>query len=94
MNVTFNGNVTAQAAAGETVTVTVTTPGGATSTTTGTTDASGNYTTGTLTFNVAGTYSFVASIPADSQYEAEETSPQTFAVALANRTLTVTVTPS
>ena len=50
--------------------------------------------TGSLTFNVAGTYSFTASIPADAQYQAETTTPQQFVVALQNRTLTVTVVSS
>lgn len=98
-NVTFNGNVgkdangnPAQAAPGETVTITVTAPDGTTSTITAITDANGNYTSSLATFTVGGTYSFLGSIPADAKFKAAQATGTFTITVLADRTLTVNVT--
>lgn len=90
-NVVFNGSASAQAAAGETVTITVTDPNKNVTTVTATTNTSGAYVTAPVQYAVAGTYSYVAAIPADPEYQAQSV-PGTFIVELAPRTLTVTVT--
>ena len=87
--VTFNGSVSAQAAAGETVTITVTDPSGNKTTLTATTNSTGAFTVAG-TYAVAGNYTYSAAIPADADYQAA-TSTGTFEVTLASRTLTVTV---
>jgi len=92
-NVTFAGTVSAQAAAGETVTMIVTLPGGTTATLTTTTNAVGAYSI-TETFTVAGSYSAVASVAADTEYAAATSPPVTFSITLTNRTVTLNVTLS
>ncbi len=90
-NVTFAGSQSAQAAAGETVTVTVTKPDSTKDTLTATTDATGAYTV-TKTYTVVGAYSAVASGAADAQYTSWTSTPQNFTISLTNRTGTLTVT--
>ena len=91
-NVTFSGNVSAQAAPGETVTIIVTAPDSTKTTVTGTTDASGNFTTTPEAFTVGGTYNFEASVPADAQYNAASATGTFTITVLQNRTLTINVT--
>jgi hypothetical protein len=89
-NVTFNGVVSAQAAPGETVTVTVTLPDTTTDTLTATTDNTGAY-TATKTYTTPGSYSAVAAVPADAQYDAAQSPLVPFTIAVANRTVTLNV---
>jgi TusA-related sulfurtransferase len=90
-NVTFAGSQTAQVAAGETVTVTVTKPDATKDTLTATTDGSGNYSV-TKTYTVAGSYSAIAAGAADAQYTAWTSNPFPFTISLTNRTGTLIVT--
>ena len=92
MNVIFSGNVSDQATAGQQVTITVTAPDGTKSTVTATTKADKTYASPIESYAIAGNYSYTASIPADSEYVAASTTG-TFTVTLANRVLTITVTP-
>lgn len=89
MNVNFSGEVSAQAAAGETVTITITMPDGSEDTQTATTQADGTFATAVKSYAIGGTYNFVASIPADAAYKAASVNGS-FTV-LADRTLTVNV---
>ena len=89
-NVTFAGTQTAQAAAGQTVTIIVTKPDATKDTLTATTDSTGAYTV-TKTYTVAGAYSAVASGAADAQYTAWTSTPQAFTISLTNRTGTLSV---
>ena len=82
--------MSAQVAAGETVTITVTKPDG-TETLTATTLADKTYSV-TKTYTVAGNYSAVAHQDADTQYSAWDAGPVTFTIALTTRTGTLTVT--
>jgi uncharacterized protein GlcG (DUF336 family) len=99
--VTFSGSQSAQAAAGETVTIVVTKPDGTTDTFTAATQADGTYSTST-TYAVAGSYSAVASAQADAQYTSWTSTPQAFTIpttpppppVLTPRTGTLTVTVS
>ena len=88
-SVIFNGSVSKESAAGETITITVTRPDGSQRTATALTDASGNFTV-TYTDLVA-SYTAVASIPRDSQYQAAQSQPITFSTTLLARTLTLSV---
>ena len=89
-NITFAGVVSAQAAAGETVTITVTKPDSTKDTLTATTDGNGNYSV-TKTYTVSGSYSAIATVTADAQYAAA-TSPATpFTISLVNRTVALNV---
>lgn len=87
--VTFVGNVSAQAAPGETVTVTVQKPDTTTDTVTGVTDAQGMF---TAAYNAApGHYSATASVPADAVYQAVQSNTVQFDVQLSSRTITLSV---
>lgn len=91
MNVNFSGNVSAQAAPGETVTVTITFPDGKTTDTqTATTQADGTFATQAKSYMIAGTYTWVANIAADSEYKAKSVTGS-FTVTLVDRILTVQV---
>jgi hypothetical protein len=92
-NVTFSGTISAQAAVGETVTIIVTKPDGTKDTWTTPTNAVGAYSI-TETYTVAGSYSAVASVAADTEYAAATSPPVTFSITLTNRTVTINVTLS
>lgn len=89
--VTFTGTVSAQASAGETVTVTVTKPDATKDTLTATTLADKTY-SATKVYTIAGNYSASAHGNADAQYGAWDAGPVPFTIALATRTATLTVT--
>jgi hypothetical protein len=89
-NVTLSGTVSAQAASGETVTITVLKPDGTKDPWTTTTDTTGAYTL-TKTYTVAGTYSAVATVSADAQYAAATSPTVSFTITLVNRTVTLNV---
>lgn len=89
-NVTFSGTVSAQAASGETVTVTVTKPDTTKDTLNAKTDATGTYSV-SQTYTVAGAYSATATVPADAQYAAATSPAVSFTIALVNRTVTLNV---
>jgi len=95
-NVTFSGTVATQATPpvprpNISVTVTVTKPDGTTDTLTANTDTSGNYTV-TQTYTVAGAYSAIANVPADTQYAAAASPAVPFTITvLANQTVTLNV---
>lgn len=91
MNVLFNGSVSAQASAGETVTITVTKPDSTTETVTALTLADKTYSVAKI-YVVAGAYSAKAHGDADSQYVAWDSTDVPFNIALANRTGTLIVT--
>jgi len=91
--VTFNGSQSAQAAAGETVTIVVTKPDGTTDTFTATTQADGTYSAST-TYAVAGSYSAVAAGPADAQFTSWQSLPSPFTLTLQARTGTLTAAVS
>jgi hypothetical protein len=90
MTVTFSGTVSAQAPSGEIVTVTITKPSGGSDTVSGSTGSTGTF---TATYDgVAGNgYSAVASIPADSKYQATTSTSVSFDIGLLPRTITLTV---
>ena len=90
VNATFSGTVSAQAVAGETVTIIVTKPDKTTDTWTATTLADWSYSV-TKPYIVAGNYSYTTSISADAGYTAASITG-TFVVPLAARTITTTVT--
>lgn len=85
---TATGTVSAQAAAGETVTVTITKPDGTKVTQTATTSATGGFTL-TYTDN-PGNYSSVFHIDADAGYVAADSSAIPFTIPLGARTITAT----
>ena len=91
--VTFSGNQSAQAAAGETVTITGTKPDQTTDTWTAITLADGSYSK-TASYTVAGNYSAVASAQADAQFTSWQSLPQPFTITLQARTGTLTVAVS
>lgn len=91
VNVTFNGSVSAQATAGETVTLKVTKPDTTVDTLTTTTLADRTYTLSKI-YTVAGNYSVIASVPADATYKAATSASVAFTINLLDRTITVTVT--
>lgn len=91
MNPTFHGIVSAQNQAGETVTLTVTKPDGTTDVFTAMTLADKSYSV-TRTYTVAGNYSVTAHVDADAQFNAANSTPYPFTVALQDRTVTVNVT--
>lgn len=91
MKVVFSGNVSAQAQAGETVTITVTLPDGTKDTLTATTQADLSY-SATKEYMVAGAYNAVASGVADSQFRAWTSQTVSFTIELADRTGTLVVT--
>lgn len=90
VQVKFSGLVSAQVATGETVTVTVTKPDLTTEVLTALTLADRTYSV-TKTYTVAGSYSAKAHGNADAQYEAWDSSPVPFTVALEPRTGTLVV---
>jgi len=89
-NVTFSGSVSAQAQAGETVTLTVTKPDNTTDVFTTTTLADKTFTI-TRTYDIAGNYSLVVHVDADAQYKAADSAVVPFTVALEDRTIVVNV---
>lgn len=91
VNVIFAGNVSFQAQAGETVTLTVTKPDATTEAFTTTTLADGSYTV-TRAYTIAGNYSVVAHVDADATYKAADSTSVPFTINLQDRTITVTVT--
>ena len=88
--VTITGSVSAQVAADQIITIVITKPGGTpVSLPNVKTDANRNFST---TYSeVAGNYTLVASIAADSQYAAASSGVISFSIALVPRTITVTV---
>lgn len=89
-NVTFSGTVSAQASAGETVTIKVSQAGVVIDTLTTVTLADRTYSV-TKQYN-AGTYTVQSHMDADAAYSAVDTTIVSFTVALSSRTLTVSVT--
>lgn len=87
----YSGGVSAQAAPGETVTITVTKPDTTEDIVQAQTDASGNF-TAQYTPATTGTYSAVASVGPDAKYHAANSSPAIFTVGAA-RTITLSVSP-
>ena len=93
LQVTFSGTVSGQAQEGEVVTIRITRPDGQVDAITATT-TSGAAFTRTYDATLAGDYSAVASIPADSQYQSATSAPVTFSgitPALLTRTITLNV---
>ena len=87
--VTISGNVSAQAAAGETVTLTITRPNGAKDMLTVETQPDKTF---SVTYTEAiGSYVVVASIAEDAQYLATVSAPVAFTIGKDPRTITVTV---
>lgn len=89
-NVTFAGTLSAQAAAGETVTVTVTKPDGTKDTWTAVTNSTGAYSV-TEVYMIAGAYSATASVAADADYAAATSPAVPFNISAANRTVSLNV---
>lgn len=87
----FSGTVSAQVAAGETVTLTVTKPDATKDTLTATTLVDKTYSV-IKEYIVAGAYSVTAHGNADAQYGAWDAGPTAFTVSLETRTGTLTVT--
>lgn len=92
-NVVFNGAVSAQVTAGETVTITVTKPDSSTETLTAVTLADNSYSV-TKQYTVAGAYKAVAHGNADAVYDAWDSAQVPFTVTLTPRTGTLVVTVS
>ncbi len=90
MQVILHGNVSAQATAGETVTITVTKPDNTTETLTALTLADKTYST-TKEYS-AGTYKAKAHGDDDAKYTAWDSVEKTFIIALEARTGTLDVT--
>lgn len=88
--VTFSGTVSAQVAAGETITLTVTKPDSTTESITTTTKADKTFST-TKDYTIAGNYSAVASIAADATYTAATSPSVPFVVTLTARSITLNV---
>lgn len=89
-NVSFSGAVSAQAAAGETVTITVTKPDTTTEAVTAVTLADKTYSV-TNAYSVAGAYKAKAHGDADAIYTAWDSAEVPFTVALTARTGTLNV---
>jgi hypothetical protein len=87
--ITFNGSVSAQAALGEIVSVSVTKPDGTKDVFNATTDANKAFTVSKD--YVAGNYSVIVSVPADTIYKAATSGSVSFNVGLVDRTIQVTV---
>jgi len=92
-SVTFNGVVSAQAAAGETVTITVTKPDTTTETLTALTLADRTYSV-TKIYTIAGSYSAKAHGEEDAVYTAWDSAVVPFTIARITRTATLVVTVS
>jgi hypothetical protein len=88
--VTFSGSVSAQAAAGETVTITVTKPDGTKDVFTTTTQADLTFTV-TRSYPAGIGYKAVAHIDEDAEYLAADSPEVTFDVAKAPRTITLSI---
>ena len=88
--VTFSGTVSAQAASGEAVTITVTKPGNTTETLTATTLADKTFST-TKDYLIAGSYITMFHIDADATYSAADAGPVSFTITLQTRMLTVSI---
>jgi len=88
-SITFLGNVSDQASPGETVTIDVTKPDGTHATVTALTDAQGIFSASYD--DVPGTYSAIASIPADSTFQGATSNTVSFVVALGARTIILSV---
>lgn len=91
MQVKFSGNVSAQAQAGETVTITVTKPDNTTETLTAQTLADKTYLV-TKTYTIAGSYKAKAHGDEDSVYQAWDSTEVPFTISLTSRTGTLVVT--
>lgn len=91
MNPTFHGTVSAQTQAGETITLTVIKPDGTSDVFTALTLADKSYSV-TRTYTVAGNYSVTAHVDADAEFNAANSTPYQFTIALQDRTITVNVT--
>lgn len=91
VQVTFSGSVSAQAQAGEVVTITVTKPDSTKETLTATTLADKTYSV-TQVYSVAGNYSAKAHGDADAVYDAWDSAVVPFTIALTARTGTLVVT--
>lgn len=87
----FEGAVSAQATAGEIITITLTKPDSTTETFTALTLADKTYST-TKDLSVAGNYKAKAHGDADATYQAWDSAEATFTVALVPRTGTLVVT--
>jgi hypothetical protein len=88
---TFSGEVSAQSAPGETVTITVTKPDGETDVFTAKTDENGAFST-TRDYPVGTGYSVVFHVDADADYTAADSEVITFDVGPIPRTITGKVT--
>lgn len=93
MNANFNGNISAQAVVGETVTITVTHPDNTTETLTAQTLADKTFST-VKAYTVAGTYKAKAHVDADGVYTAWDSAVVSFDISLTTRTGTFNVTLS
>lgn len=91
MNVKFDGTISAQAVAGEVVTITVTFPDLTTESFTTQTLADKTF-TATRQYMIAGTYKAKAHMDSDAIYKAWDSSEITFTIGLSDRTGTFTVT--
>lgn len=89
-DVTFSGSVSAQVAAGETVTITMTKPDTTTDTVTTTTKADRTFST-MKTYTIAGDYSAVADVDKDATWIAATSSSIPFTIALQTRSITLNV---
>ena len=88
--VTFSGTVSAQAASGETVTLTITKPDNTTETLTATTLADKSF-SATKQYDIAGSYKATAHGDADAIYTAWDTAEMPFTITLTLRTGTLNV---
>ena len=88
--VTFSGNISGQIALGETVQITVTKPDLSTEILTALTLADKSFST-TKTYVIAGNYSAIANIAADTGYGAATSSSVPFVVGLASRTIVLNI---
>lgn len=91
MTVVFSGSVSAQAAAGEIVTIAVTLPGGGIEKVTALTLEDKTFSTEYT--NVPGNYTAKARVEADALYEAAESDMVPFTIGKEPRTITLTVAP-
>jgi hypothetical protein len=89
--VTFSGTVSAQVAAGETVTITITKPDNTTETVTTPTKVDKTFST-TKDYTIAGAYSAIAGIASDPTWTAATSPSVPFTIALQTRTITLNTT--
>jgi hypothetical protein len=90
---TFSGNVSAQEAPAETVTITITRPDGAIDTLTAATTLDGSFSADYTPPIFPGTYKAKAHIDEDGKYLAADSEEITFTVGKEPRTITLTYTP-